>query len=151
VDSIIRALVVYAFLLLIFRISGKRTLSQITTFDAVLVLIISESIQQALIDNDNSLTNAFLLVITLVGLDILMSVLKQRSPSVAKYLEGTPVVVIERGRPHRDRMEKERVDEAEILSSAREHEGLARLDEIDYAVVEQSGKITVVPKKSRDG
>ena len=68
--SVLRGVLVYFFLLVIFRISGKRTISQITTFDFVLLLIISEVVQQAMIANDNSMINAALLVITLVGLDI---------------------------------------------------------------------------------
>jgi uncharacterized membrane protein YcaP (DUF421 family) len=146
-DTIIRGFAVYAFLLLIFRIAGKRTLNQITTFDVVLLLIISESIQQAMIDSDNSVTNAFLLVVTLVGLDIALSLVKRYSKRVARILDGTPILIIEDGHLHRDRMEKERIDEADILSSARELQGLERLDQIKYAVVEDSGHITVVPKK----
>jgi uncharacterized membrane protein YcaP (DUF421 family) len=60
-DSVLRALAVYAVLLLVFRIAGKRSLAQITTFDAVLLLIISEAVQQALVDGDESMSNAFLL------------------------------------------------------------------------------------------
>lgn len=147
-DSIFRGFAVYGFLLLIFRVAGKRTLSQITTFDVVLLLIISESIQQALIDSDNSVTNAFLLVITLVGLDITLSLIKRRSKRIARLLDGTAIVIIENGHLHRDRMEKERIEESDILSSARELQGLERLDQIKYAVVEESGHITVVPKES---
>src|SRR5215208_7445629 len=112
-DSVFRGLAVYAFLFLIFRIAGKRTLNQITTFDFVLLLIISESIQQAMIDSDNSVTNAFLLVVTLVGLDILLSLAKQRSSRLARLLDSTPVIVVEDGRLHRDRMKKERIDESD--------------------------------------
>ena len=74
-DSVIRGAVVYLFVLLIFRIAGKRALSEVTTFDLVLTLIISEAIQQALIDSDNSITNAFLILVTQVGLDVLFSFL----------------------------------------------------------------------------
>jgi uncharacterized membrane protein YcaP (DUF421 family) len=146
-DSIIRAVFVYLTLLLIFRIAGKRTLSDTTTFDLVLTLIISEAVQQALVDSDNSLTNALLLVVGLVGFDILMSLAKQRSPLVAKLIEGTPLVLIEKDTKHRIYMERERVDEAEIMQAARHCHGIERMDQIDYAVVETSGDITIVPKK----
>jgi uncharacterized membrane protein YcaP (DUF421 family) len=149
-DSVIRGFAVYAFLLLIFRIAGKRTLNQITTFDVILLLIISESIQQAMIDSDNSMTNAFLLVVTLIGVDIALSVVKQRSKRIARLLDGTPILIIEDGKLHRDRMRKERIDEADILSSARELQGVERLDQIKYAVVEESGHITVIPKEKQD-
>ena len=69
-ESVIRAAAVYLFLLLVFRLAGQRTLAQITTFDLVLLLIISEAIQQALIGNDNSMINAALVVLTLAGLNV---------------------------------------------------------------------------------
>lgn len=145
-DTVIRAVVVYLMLLVIFRIAGKRSLAQITTFDLVLTLIISEAIQQALIDDDNSMTNGMLLVVTLVGLNIVFTEVKQHLPRVEKILDGAPVVIVEDGTLLRDRMDRERVDEGDILGAAREFQGLARLDQIAYAVVEQSGHITVVPK-----
>lgn len=146
-EPVIRAAVVYIVLLLIFRIAGKRTLSQITTFDLVLLLIISEVVQQAMVVNDASLLNAFLLVITLVGLNIAISLIKQRSPAFSKLIDSVPVVLIENDKVHKDRMDRERVDEEDILESARELQGIERLDQIKYAVLERSGHITVVPKE----
>jgi uncharacterized membrane protein YcaP (DUF421 family) len=146
-DTLIRGAVIYVFLLLVFRIAGKRSLSSMTTFDFVLVLIISETVQQALIDSDNSMTNAALLVLTLVGVDIAMSFVKERFPKLEKMLDSSPVVIIHSGDQQEYKMKKERVDEADILFAARQQEGIGRLDEIDYAVVEQSGDITVIPKK----
>ncbi|MGQ0815805.1 MAG: DUF421 domain-containing protein [Gemmatimonadota bacterium] len=146
-DSVIRALFVYVFLMVVLRISGKRSISSMTTFDFVLVLILSETVQQALIDNDNSMTNAALLVLTLVGLDVLLSVLKTKSTLLAKIVDSTPVIIIRQGEILWDRMKLERVDEDEILAAARERAGISRLDQIDYAIVEQSGDITVIPKR----
>jgi len=147
-DAVVRALVVYFVLLIIFRIAGNRTLAQMTAFDMILLLIISETIQQALIGSDQSITHAFLLVLTLVGAAILLSVLKQKSRTLDRLVDGGPVVVIERGQLHQERMDKMRVDAAEIMESARQQEGLRRLDEIDYAVVERNGDITVIPKEA---
>ena len=148
-DSILRALATYIVLLLVLRLAGSRTLAGITTFDFVLILIVSEAVQSALIDNDHSMTNAFLLVITLVGLNILMSVLKQRSVRIERLLDGTPLVLIERGKIHSDRLERERVDEADVLEAARELQGVSTLDDIDYAVLEKNGHVTVVPKHGK--
>jgi uncharacterized membrane protein YcaP (DUF421 family) len=146
-QSIFRAAAIYFILLLVFRVSGNRAIGQITTFDFVLLLIISEAIQQAMITTDYSLMNAFLLVVTLVGLDIMMSLWKQRSNKVARILDGLPILVIEDGELHRDRMQKERVDEGDILQVARDKHGLERMDQIKHAIVEASGGISVVPKK----
>jgi uncharacterized membrane protein YcaP (DUF421 family) len=143
--SIIRGAAVYIFLLILFRISGKRSLSQITTFDFVLLLIISEVVQQAMIANDNSMINSFLLVITLIGLDILVSLLKRYSPGFGKLVDSVPVILVENGRVLKERLEKERVDEGDILSRARELQGLERMEQIKYAILERSGGITIVP------
>ena len=146
-DTIIRGVVIYVFLLIVFRLAGKRSLASITVFDFVLILIISETVQQALIDNDNSMTNAALLVITLIGLDVLLAFIKEKSPRTEKIMDSTPVMVIRNGEVLRDRMEMERVDDTDILAAARETQAIRRLDEIDYAVVEQSGTITIIPKQ----
>ena len=130
---------------MIFRIAGKRTLSQETNFELFLLLIISETTQQAMVDNDHSVTNGFLLIMTLIGTSIALSLLKQKVPSLERWLDGTPLVIVEDGKLHKDRMDKARVDESDILEAARELQGLERLDQIKYAILERSGQITVVP------
>ncbi len=144
-DSVIRGLVVYFFLLVVFRMAGKRTLAQSTNFDLVLLLIISETAQQAMIDGDNSITNAFLLILTLIGSSVVLSHLKQRWKALDKWLDGTPVVVMQDGVLLEPAARKLRVGEEEILAAARRQEGLERLDDIRYAVMEASGEITIVP------
>jgi uncharacterized membrane protein YcaP (DUF421 family) len=146
-DSVIRGLCIYLFLLVVLRISGKRSLSSMTPFDFVLILILSETVQQAMIDNDNSMTNAMLLVVTLIGFDILMSILKLKIPALGRAVDSTAVVIMKQGQLERSSMKAERVEEDDILSAARAQEGISRLDQIDYAFVEQDGSITVVPKK----
>jgi uncharacterized membrane protein YcaP (DUF421 family) len=145
--SVFRGLAIYFFLLLVFRIAGKRTLAQITTFDFVILLIISEVTQQAMIDTDNSLTNGFVLIVTLVGTDILLSLIRQKWKRVETLLSGTPLVIVEDGKPLTDRMDRSRVDVNDVLMSARELQGIERLDQIKYAVLETDGKITIIPKK----
>jgi uncharacterized membrane protein YcaP (DUF421 family) len=147
-DSIIRAAAVYLFLMGVFRITGRRALGDMTAFDFVLVLIISEAIQQALIDNDNSMTNSFLVVLTLIGLNIGLSLLKQRSTTMEKLLDGVPTILVEDGRPLSERMSKARVDEDDVLQAARQLQGLERLDQIRYAVLERTGGITIIPKRA---
>ena len=145
-EVILRALVMYVLLWAIFRVSGKRTLKDMTTFDFILLLIVSECTQEGLIGKDASVTGALLAVATLVGIDILLSVLKRRHEAVEKVLDNVPVILIEKGRMHADRMKKERVDEADILAAAREARGIGRLDRIDYAILETNGMISVIPK-----
>jgi uncharacterized membrane protein YcaP (DUF421 family) len=144
---IIRATAVYLFLLLVFRIAGNRSIAQITAFDFVLLLIISEAVQQAMITNDYSLTNAFLIVIALVGLDIMLSLWKQRSKTAEKVLDGVPVFVMRDGQILKDRMKKERVDEEDILAAARESQGLENMDDIKHAIIEVAGAISIIPRR----
>jgi uncharacterized membrane protein YcaP (DUF421 family) len=144
-DAILRGAAIYLILLVIFRISGKRSLAKTTTFDFVLLLIISEVTQQALVGDDYSLTNSILLIITLVGLDIGISLLTQRSQRLEKLVDSVPVVLVENGKPLKDIMDKARVGEEDILASARERQGLENMDQIKYAVLERSGNISVIP------
>ena len=146
-DSVVRGLVIYLFLLVVFRLSGKRTLAQATTFDLALLLIISETTQEAMIDDDHSITNALLLILTLVAIDIGISLWKQRSKSLERLVDDVPLVLLEDGRPLKERMDRSRVDEADILNAARECQGLERLEQIKYAVLERSGGITIIPKE----
>ncbi|MBD2016883.1 DUF421 domain-containing protein [Microcoleus sp. FACHB-53] len=146
-DAVLRASAIYFFLLLIFRLSGKRSIAQITTFDLILLLIISEATQQALLGQDFSLTNAFLVIVTLVGIDIGLSLLKQRSQRIEKILEDEPLIIVEEGRPLLNRMKKVRVDEADVLIAARILQGLERMDQIKYAVLERNGGISIIPKQ----
>lgn len=145
-DSILRGVIVYLFLLIVFRIAGKRTLSEATAFDLVLLLIISETTQQAMVDNDHSMTNGALLVLTLVGTDILLSVLKQRLPILDPVLDGTAVILLRDGHVLENRLIRERVDKNDILEAARSQLGLDSLDQVKLAVLERGGEISVIPR-----
>lgn len=145
-DSVIRGAIVYLFLLVVFRFAGKRSLAQITTFDFVLLLIISEAVQNGMVDDDHSITNAILLVVTLVAIDIGLSLLKRRSKRIERVLDSLPVVIVDRGEVLEDRMARARVEKDDVLSAARETHGLMRLDQVRYAVLERDGTISVVPQ-----
>jgi len=147
-DSILRAVCVYTFLLLLFRIVGRRTLAEMTNFDLVLLLIISEATQNAMIGSDYSLTNAFLVILSLLGLDISLSLVKTHFPRFERWVDGLPLLLVDNGRPLKDVMKSARVDEADILSSARETQGLANMSQIQYAVLETNGGISIIPKPS---
>jgi uncharacterized membrane protein YcaP (DUF421 family) len=145
-DSVIRGVIMFFFLQLIFRISGKRTLAEATNFDLIILLIISETTQQAMVDDDHSMVNGFLLIMTLVGISIGLSLLKQRFPALDKWLEGGPLVIVDNGRVYKDRMMKVRVSEDDVLEAGRSLHGLESMDQIKRAVVERGGSISVIPK-----
>lgn len=145
-ESVIRGVTIYIFLWLVFRISGKRTLAETSPFELVLLLIISEVTNQAMVDSDHSITNAFLLIITLTGMSVLLSILKHYSPRANRLLEGMPLPLVKNGKPLKENMDKARVDEQEILMSARYTQGVEQMEDIKEATVENDGKISVVPR-----
>ena len=145
-ESVLRAAAVYAFLLVVFRIAGKHSLAQITTFDFVLILVIGESTQQALLGTDISMINSWIVIATLVVMEQVLTIVKGRWPSLDEALESQPVVIVARGRLLERRMRKEQVSLSDILSSARTHHGIGRLDQIEYAVLERGGGISIIPR-----
>ena len=147
-EPLIRVAAMYFFLMVVFRISGKRTLAETTPFDLLMMLIISETTQQAMVGEDHSMTHAFLLITSFVGIDIGLSLIKQRSPGLARLLEDVPVVVVAHGQVLKDRMDRARIDEDDVLEAARESRGLERLDQIKYAVLERNGRISIIPESS---
>ena len=144
-DSVLRAVGVYLILLVLLRISGKRTLSQVTTFDFVLILIIAETTQQALLGEDYSLTNMTIIASTLVALSLVFAYVDFYLPNVSKWVDGAPLIVVRDGEILEDRVRKELVTEEDILESARMKHGIERMDQIKYAVLEKSGDISIIP------
>lgn len=143
-DTIFKAAFVYVFLWAILRLSGRRTLGEMTAFDFVLFLLIGSAMQRALTGQDYSLTNAVLIVVTLVIVDIALSFIRRDSPGLGKLLKGMPTIVVERGKPLTWRMKRARLTEDEILQTARRH-GIVSLDGIRYAILEASGDISIIP------
>ncbi len=145
-DAIVRAAVTYVFLVVLFRVTGRRTLAQITTFDFVLLLIVSEATQQGLLGNDFSITNAFLVILTLIGLDLSAEGLSRRWRPLDRWLNGLPLVLVEDGQLLNDRSRKTGFQEDEILEQARASQGIERMEQIKYAILERNGSISVIPK-----
>jgi uncharacterized membrane protein YcaP (DUF421 family) len=146
-ETVFRGAAIYVVLLVVFRIAGKRALSQTTTFDFVLLLIIGEATQQALLGDDYSISNAILIIVTLVGIDIGLAFIKQRSSLLDKLIDGVPLIIVKDGKPLKERMERARVDEDDVLTAARETQGLERMEQIKYAVLERSGGISIIPQQ----
>ena len=144
-DAILRGASVYLILLVILRLSGRRTLGEMTSFDFVLLLIIAETTQQALLGEDFSVTNSLLLITTLVGIDIIISYMKTRFDRIDRIFDGLPMVIVEHGQPLHDRLKKSRLDEHDVLAAARRLQGLESMAQIKYAVLETDGAISIIP------
>lgn len=147
-DAVLRALGLYVALMLLFRLTGKRSLSQVTTFDFVILLIVGEATAQALLGEDFSLTNAALVIATLLLLDRLANWVGWRFPTFDRLTESLPVVLVQNGEVLHGVLRKEHLDVQEILSTARATHGLERMDQIKWAVLETSGGISIVPQEN---
>lgn len=145
-NPVFRSLVMFAVLWLVFRIGGRRTLAEITTFDFILLLIIGDAAQQALVGDDYSITTAALVIVTLLLLDLLMGRIATAGDGLRRFIESVPVIVVDNGTPRDEVLRQEGVDLEEVLAAAREKHGLQTLDDIKYAIVERHGGISIVPK-----
>jgi uncharacterized membrane protein YcaP (DUF421 family) len=144
-DTVVKAVIVYFFLWAVLRLSGRRTLGEMTAFDFVLFLLIGSAMQRALTGQDYSLTNAILIVATLIIVDIALSFVRRDVASLSKILKGTPTIVVEGGKPLTWRLKRSRLTEDEVLQAARRHHGIESLDRIRYAILEASGDISIIP------
>jgi uncharacterized membrane protein YcaP (DUF421 family) len=131
----------------VFRISGRRTLAQVTTFDLILVLILGDATQDALLGSRGSFANSLLAVATLVLFDMALARAKQRWRSVDVLIDGLPLPLVVHGRRRVEPMASEGVTLDDVLTAARERHGLARLDDVAFAVLEQDGRISIVPRQ----
>jgi uncharacterized membrane protein YcaP (DUF421 family) len=146
-DIVIRAAVMYAVVLLMTRIVGRRELSSLQPFDFVLLVVIGDLVQQGVTQNDFSLTGLVLAVGTIAILQTAVSWIGFHSNKAGLVLEGEPIVLLEDGRPIEANLRRERLEVSELRESARE-QGIGSLDEIAWAILETSGKISFVRKES---
>lgn len=145
-DIILRAGGVYLAVLILMRLRGKRHLGQLEAFDFVLLLIVSEATQQAMLGDDFSVTNGVLVVAVLLSVDQIFELIKQRSAGFRRFASGAPTLLMDDGDLLPDRMRAEGIDEDDILQSGRMSQGLESLDQMKYVVLERNGTISVIPR-----
>lgn len=144
--TILRAMGAYWMLLIIVRAVSRRPGGQLTPFEFVLVFFIGGISIQAVVADDRSLTNAWLAVATVAMMHVLVTELKHHFPAFGKIIDGTPVVVFEKGEWKRSRMRHHGIQEMDVMAAARLR-GLEREEQIKYAIVERNGEISVVEAK----
>ncbi|MEB7623530.1 DUF421 domain-containing protein [Enterobacter vonholyi] len=143
-DMVFRALAIYLFLVVVFKVAGRRALLQMTSFDLILLLIISEATQQALLGQDFSVTGAMITITALVVVDIIFGLMKKYFSPVENILDGTPVILVENGVPLADKLKKVDVSCDDILVSARQNNGINEISQIKYAILERNGHISII-------
>lgn len=120
-------------------------MGEMTTFDLVLLLIISEATQQALLDDDRSITGGMLAITTLVFIDIIVSLLTNKYTGLDNLLNGVPLIIVKDGKPLMERIKKSRLQIEDILEAGRKFQGIESLAQIRYAVLEKDGTISIIP------
>jgi len=144
-EMILRTIGIYLLLLVIFRLLGKRSLAELSAFDFILFLIISEALQNALVDEDKSVVMGLTVVLTFLMLDLGLSWLKRKSAAFEKFAEGVPLLLVDHGKVIEVNTARSRITLSDILQTARESQGLERMEQIKYAVLETSGAISIIP------
>jgi uncharacterized membrane protein YcaP (DUF421 family) len=144
-DIVIRGVVLFLFVWLLTRIVGRRELSTLEPFDLILLIVLGDLVQQGVTQNDFSVTGALLATGTFAMMTILFSYASFRVRWLQPLLEGDPVILVERGKPIDKNLRRNRITLEELAAQARLQQ-LAKLDDIEWAVLETSGQISFIPK-----
>lgn len=149
-ETVIRVFVIYVVIVVGLRVLGKREFGQLTPLELVTLLIIPEIVSQALVREDDSVTNAVIGVATLFGLVYLTSLLSHVSEPFERLISSDPTVLIQHGKMLEHNMNKERITPEEIFTEMHKS-GLYKLEQVQWAVLETDGKIAVIPEDSARG
>lgn len=144
-DLVLRAIFLYFFVFAITRVIGRRELSQLAPFDIILLIVAGDAIQQGLTQDDYSLTGAVLVVGTFAILQLLTSYASFKIVRLRPLLEGEPIVIIQDGKVLDRNLRRERLTKEEIEEEARQQQ-ISSLDQVQWAVLENSGKISFLTK-----
>ena len=139
----LRACVVYFVLLVMIRASGKRTMGQFTPFDMLLVVLLGNAVQNALLGEDTSVAGGLLLAATLISLNWVVGFVSARSQKVEAMIEGSPVLLARNGEIYREVLRRELISRADFDKALREA-GCEDVDEVKLAVLETNGHITII-------
>jgi uncharacterized membrane protein YcaP (DUF421 family) len=148
-EKIVRPILVYAFLVVLLRVFGKRELAQLNPFDLVVLLSLSNTVQNAIIGNDNSLTGGLIGAFSLVCTNYLVVRFLFKHRRIDQILEGSPTVLIENGKIRRKELAKELLTESELLTVCH-RQGFADVDEVQTAVLEPGGTFFMKGKSPSD-
>jgi uncharacterized membrane protein YcaP (DUF421 family) len=146
-ETVIRIAIIYLAILIGLRLLGKRELSQLTPLELVTLMLIPEIVSQSMIGEDFSVTNGIIGITTIFSLVFLTSLLKQKVKVVERIIEGTPSLLVERGKFIEENLNKERITPDEVFGEMHKS-GLEYLSQVKWAILETDGKISIVPEDS---
>ncbi len=145
-EFVLRGAIVYAFLLILLRLTGKRQVGQLAPFDLVLLLVLSNAVQNSMNAGDNSLLGGLVSATTLIGLNFLVGLATYRSKKLEAIIEGRPQVLVHNGKALEDVMAWAKLTHHELNAAIRQA-GCACVDDVQLAVLENNGSISVVPRR----
>ena len=143
-DIVLRTAVIYVVILIVLRLAGKREIGQMTVFDLVVLLLIANAVQNAMVGPDTSLPGGILAAAVLVILDVVLARLRLRWPRLRRMIEGSPTLLVLHGEVLTDHLRREGLDQETLEAALREH-GVADVTGVKMAVLEMDGSISVVP------
>jgi uncharacterized membrane protein YcaP (DUF421 family) len=145
-DLALRSVVIFFFIYLVMRIIGRRELSSLEPFDLILLVVLGDSVQQAVTQDDYSVTGAFIVVATIALLQVFVSYLNFRVPRLRLLIDGEPVVIVQDGKVIEGNARRERLTLDDIAEAARLQQ-IASLEDVQWAVLETSGELTFIEKQ----
>ena len=143
-DILLRTVVIYLLILIGLRLAGKREIGQLTVFDLVVLLLIANAVQNAMVGPDTSLAGGALAAVVLLVVNSLVSRMRYKWPRLRRWVEGTPTLLVLHGETISAHLRREGVDDDMLAAALREH-GINKLGEVEMAVLETDGSISVVP------
>ncbi len=149
-EKLVRSVVVYLFLLVAFRLCGKRQLGQLSAFDLVVLLIISNVVQNAVIGNDNSLGGGLIGATAILLLNLVVAYVTFRFKRADRVVEHSPTLLVRHGRVLRDNLRRERLGPRDLRAALRHH-GVVSIRDIRYAFLEEDGHVSVITGRPRSG
>lgn len=141
---IARAAIIYFAVLVGLRLAGKREVGQLTILDLVVLLLIANAVQNAMVGADTSLLGGLIAAGTLLTINRLLAYFRLRSAKLRHLLQGTPTILVLHGKPIEEHLRREGIDEDTLAAALREH-GIASIEQADTVVLETDGSISVVP------
>jgi uncharacterized membrane protein YcaP (DUF421 family) len=146
--AVLRAVLGYYFLVFMIRIAGRRPGKQLTPMEFVLVFFCGGLTLTAVVADDRSFTNALTQIVAVAGAHFLLVVLRGRFEGFSRVVDGTPLVLLEKGKWHHDTLIAQSLTDDDVMAMARD-QGLSKLGEIEYAVLERNGEISIIPVESQ--
>ncbi len=143
---VVRASLTYAFLLVLLRITGKRQVGQLAPFDLVLLLVIANAVQNAMVGTDDSIPGGIILCLTLVALNSIVGYLTHRSKKMEALIEGRPQILVHNGRVDHEVLDREHITLHELMAAIR-RDGVGSIEHVHFAILENNGQITVQAKR----